>query len=75
MQLVLGSAVGLTLAAVGDTDGTGVDDALSVYDGISVGVDEGVLVCGVDGMNGGGDVVGDAVGAWVCSRTDACSYG
>ena len=37
MQLVLGSAVGLTPAAVGDTDGTGVGDALSVYDGSSVG--------------------------------------
>ena len=34
---MLGSAVGLTPAAVGDTDGTGVDDALGVYDGISVG--------------------------------------
>ena len=50
-------------------------DALSVYDGSSVGADEGVLVGDVDGMNDGGDVVGDAVGAWVCSRTDACSCG
>ena len=55
--------------------GTGVDDALGVYDGSSVGVDEGVLVGDVDGMNDGGDVVDDAVGAWVCSRTDARSCG
>ena len=64
MQLVLGSAVGLTLAAVGDTDGTGVGDALGVCDGSSVGVDEGVLVGDVDGMNDGGDVVGTQWARW-----------
>ena len=37
MQLVLGSAVGLTLAAVGGADGAGVGHALSVDDGSSVG--------------------------------------
>ena len=34
-----------------------------------------VLVGDVDGMNDGGDVVGDVVGAWVCSRTGARSCG